>query len=544
MSYELKPLANFHGRTGPLLLIIMDGVGIGKRDDSDGVFLAKTPCLDELMKSKLYTQLNAHGKAVGMPSDEDMGNSEVGHNALGAGRVFDQGAKLVQKAIDDGSIFQTEIWKKLVERVKAENKVFHFIGLLSDGNVHSHIDQLLALIKRCAEEGVRRVRIHALLDGRDVYEKSALTYIDKTEEVLKTINSSHKNYDYCIASGGGRMVVTMDRYNADWSVVERGWKAHVLGRARRFTSARQAIETYYKEDPKATDQYLDSFVIEDDGSPVGTIEDGDSVVLFNFRGDRAIELSKAFEDIDFDKFDRVREPDVLFAGMMEYDGDLHIPKNYLVSPPLIDGPVGVYMCASGITSFALSETQKFGHVTYFWNGNKSGYIDEKLETYVEIPSDKIRFDQAPKMKAYEITQKAIELLKTGKYRFGRLNFPNGDMVGHTGVPEAIITAVESVDECLAKLLGVIKELNGVAIILADHGNADEMFTVKNGKKQVSTAHSLNPVPCAIVDSGYNGEYEMAKLNDLGLANVAATLLNLLGYEAPKEYAPSLIEFKL
>jgi 2,3-bisphosphoglycerate-independent phosphoglycerate mutase len=543
MSYELKKLSNFHGRPGPVLLIIMDGVGIGKRDDSDGVFLAKTPCLDELMKTKLYTQLKAHGTAVGMPSDDDMGNSEVGHNALGAGRVFDQGAKLVQRSIESGAIFETEIWKDLVERVKNENKIFHFIGLLSDGNVHSNINQLIALVKRCAEEGLRRVRLHVLLDGRDVYEKSALTYIDQIETVLKDINTSHKYYDYCIASGGGRMVVTMDRYNADWSIVERGWKAHVLGRGRRFTSARQAVETYYKEDPKITDQYMDSFVIEDDGSPVGTIEDGDSVVFFNFRGDRAIELSMAFEQKDFNKFDRVRVPDVLFAGMMQYDGDLHIPKHYLVSPPQIDGPVGVYMCANGIKSFPISETQKYGHVTYFWNGNKSGYINDHLETYVEIPSDKIRFDQAPKMKASEITDKTIELLKSGQYKFGRLNYPNGDMVGHTGIPEAIITSVEAVDEGLAKLLAVIKELKGVAVILADHGNADEMYTVKNGKKQVSTAHSLNPVPCAIVDAGYSGEYEMAKLPTPGLANVAATLLNLLGFEAPKDYAPSLIEFK-
>ena len=543
MPYELKPLANFHGRPGPLLLIIMDGVGIGKRDESDGVFLAKTPCLDELMKSKLYVPLKAHGTAVGMPSDEDMGNSEVGHNALGAGRIFDQGAKLVQQAIDSGAIYQTPLWHSLISHVKDNNKIFHFIGLLSDGNVHSHIDQLLALVKRCAQEGIERVRIHVLLDGRDVYEKSALTYIDKTEDLLKEINSSHKNYDYCIASGGGRMVVTMDRYNADWSIVERGWKAHVLGRGRRFSSAHQAIETYYKEDPKVTDQYLDSFVIEDDGSPVGTIEDGDSVVFFNFRGDRAIELSMAFEQKDFDKFDRVRTPDVLFAGMTQYDGDLHIPKNFLVLPPKIDGSIGDYMCANGIASFAISETQKYGHVTYFWNGNKSGYIDNQLETYVEVPSDKIRFDLAPKMKACEITDKTTELLKSGKYKFGRLNFPNGDMVGHTGVPEAIITSVKVVDECVAKLLAVIKELNGIAVVLADHGNADEMFIVKDGKKQVSTAHSLNPVPCAIVDSGYNSEYEMAKVNTPGLANVAATLLNLLGYEAPKEYAPSLIEFK-
>ncbi|MBF0512059.1 MAG: 2,3-bisphosphoglycerate-independent phosphoglycerate mutase, partial [Candidatus Omnitrophica bacterium] len=519
------------------------GVGIGKRDESDGVFLAKTPCLDELMKSLLYTQLKAHGTAVGLPTDDDMGNSEVGHNALGAGRVFDQGAKLVDKSIADGSIFEGEVWKAMVERVQTQDKVFHFIGLLSDGNVHSHIDQLFALVRRLEQEGVRRVCIHALLDGRDVYEKSALTYIEKTENLLSEINKKHRNFEYRIASGGGRMVTTMDRYNADWSVVERGWKAHVLGRGRRFTSAKEAVETYYKEDPKMTDQYMDSFVIEDDGSPVGTIEDGDAVLFFNFRGDRAIEISLAFEKQDFDKFDRIRVPKVLYAGMMEYDGDLNVPKNYLVSPPQIDKTISEYLCQAGVSSFAISETQKFGHVTYFWNGNKSGYIDEKLESYLEIPSDKIQFDKAPAMKASEITDKTIELLKSGKYKFGRLNYPNGDMVGHTGIPEAIITAVETVDQCLARLLGVIQELKGVLVVTADHGNADEMFTVKNGKKQISTAHSLNPVPFAIVDAGDPGEYEMSSIQNPGLANVAATLLNLLGYQAPDDYCPSLIRFK-
>jgi 2,3-bisphosphoglycerate-independent phosphoglycerate mutase len=542
MSLELQRISNFSGRTGPLLLVIMDGVGLGKRDESDGVFLAKTPTLDELMKSKLYTTLKAHGTAVGMPSDDDMGNSEVGHNALGAGRIFDQGAKLVKKSLESGEIFKSETWRKLIDRVKDNNKYFHFIGLLSDGNVHSHIDQLLALLTEVAKSGVKNACVHALLDGRDVYEKSAPIYIEKTEKHLADLNKTY-GCQFKIASGGGRMVVTMDRYNADWTIVERGWKAHVLGEGRRFASAMEAVETYYKEDPKMTDQYLDSFVIEDDGSPVGTIEDGDSVVMFNFRGDRAIEISMAFEQKDFNKFDRKRVPDVLFAGMMQYDGDLHVPHHFLVNPPVIERSVGDYMCANKIPSFAISETQKYGHVTYFWNGNKSGYICKDLETYVEIPSDKIRFDQAPRMKADEITDKTIELLRSGKYRFGRINYPNGDMVGHTGIPEAIITSVEAVDQDLANILDVIKELNGIAVILADHGNADEMFTVKGDKRIVSTAHSLNPVPCAIVDAGYQGEYEIADLKDKGLANIAATLLNLLGYEQPKDYAPSLIIFK-
>ncbi len=543
MAHELKRLKNFQGRPGPLLLVVMDGVGLGKSDESDGVFMAKPVCLNELFKSKLYTTLQAHGTAVGMPSDDDMGNSEVGHNTLGAGRIFAQGAKLVHKAIEDGSIFKTPVWHKLIERVKKNNSTFQFIGLLSDGNVHSHIDHLFALIKECQKEGVKKVRIHALLDGRDVYEKSALDYIAKTEALLTEINKT-LGYDYRIASGGGRMNVTMDRYNADWSIVKRGWDAHVLGKARPFKSASEAVATFYKEDPKVIDQYLNAFVVVDDkGKPVGTISDGDSVVFFNFRGDRAIELSRAFDENSFDKFDRERVPDVLFAGMMEYDGDLHIPKHYLVNPPAIDNAISEYLCATKISMFAISETQKFGHVTYFWNGNKSGYVCRGLEEYVEIPSDKIHFDKAPAMKALEITDKTIELLKSGKYKFGRLNYPNGDMVGHTGVIEAIIKSVEAVDVCVAQLVKVIRELNGIMVILADHGNADEMFEVKNGKRITKTSHSLNPVPFIIVDPLYKEEYVMAALAKRGLSNVAATLINLLGYEAPTEYDPSLITVK-
>ncbi len=552
-TLSLNKIKNFNPRKGPLLLIIMDGVGLGKRDESDGVFLAKTPCLDRLMKSPLYTTLKAHGTAVGMPSDADMGNSEVGHNALGAGRVFDQGATLVKNAIAKGAIFQSSTWKDLVGNVKQNNSTFHFISLLSDGNVHSHIDHLIAIVRQCAKEGVKKVRVHALLDGRDVAPQSALTYIEKTEALLSELNkqngvdsSTALRMDYRIASGGGRMVMTMDRYNADWGMVEKGWKTQVLGEGPQFKSAKDAVEAGYalhKSDPNFTDQYLPPFVIAENGKPIGTIVDGDSVALLNFRGDRAMEISIAFDKKDgFDRFDRVRYPNVKYAGMMEYDGDLHIPELFLVTPPQIDKPVSAYMCSLRIPAFAVSETQKYGHVTYFWNGNSSGYVCEELEKYVEIPSDNISFDKAPKMKAYEITAKTIELMKSGKYRFGRINFPNGDMVGHTGVPDAIIASVEATDECVQKLIDAVNALGGITVVLADHGNADEMFIFEKGKKQISTAHSLNPVPCAIVDSGYQGEYKMADLKQRGLANVAATLLNLLGYEKPAEYEPSLITF--
>jgi len=545
MTLKLKKLKNFIPRKGPLLLIIMDGVGIGKNDESNALYVAKVPCLNELFKSPLYTTLQAHGTAVGLPSDEDMGNSEVGHNALGAGRVFAQGAKLVNAAIENGSIFKTPIWKDLVLRgTRDEGRgTFHFIGLLSDGNVHSHIDQLLAMVNELAKEGVKRVRVHALLDGRDVPAKSALTYLKKTDEALRKINDE-KGYDYRIASGGGRMITTMDRYNADWSVVKRGWDTHVLGKGRQFSNAEEAVETYYKEDPKMTDQYMAPFVVAEDGEPVGKIMDGDSVVFFNFRGDRAIEISRAFDEKGFKEFDREYCPDVLYAGMMEYDGDTHIPKHYLVSPPEIDRTVSEYLCSTGIRMFAISETQKFGHVTYFWNGNKSGYVCPEREEYFEIPSDKIQFDKAPKMKALEITDKVVELLDGKKFGFGRLNFANGDMVGHTAVVDAVVTAIETVDSCVARLLDDIKKLEGIAIVTADHGNCDEMFTVnkKTGKKEAKTAHTLNPVPFVIVDPGYKGEYKMRELEKRGLSNVASTILNLLGYEKPDEYDPSLIEF--
>jgi 2,3-bisphosphoglycerate-independent phosphoglycerate mutase len=542
MDLKLERLNNFNGRKGPLLLIIMDGIGLGKEDDGNAVYKANTPVLDELMKSELFTKLKAHGPAVGLPSEDDMGNSEVGHNAIGAGRIFAQGAKLVNQSIASGKIFETNIWEQVVSRGKQGGTV-HFIGLLSDGNVHSHINHLIALIERCSAEGVRKVRIHALTDGRDVEGRTALNYIRPVQELLNRISLQH-GYDYNFGSGGGRMKVTMDRYNADWRIVKRGWDAHVLGIGRKFHSAEEAINTFYNEDENIIDQYLDPFVIVDDNEePTGRINDGDAVVFFNFRGDRAIELSRGFEEKDFNEFDRIRVPDVFYAGMMQYDGDLFIPKNFLVFPPEIDRTVSRYLCAEGVTSFAISETQKYGHVTYFWNGNRSGYIDPQLEDYLEIPSDRLTFNEAPKMKAYEIADAAAEYLRSGKYKFGRINFPNGDMVGHTGDFDAAVTAVQTTDECVGKLLKVIDELDGIAIVTADHGNADEMYTIQKGKKVIKTSHTLNPVPFIIYDPRYKGEYQIADVKDPGLANIASTILNLLGYKKVEDYEPSLIELK-
>lgn len=538
MKLKLDKLKGFSGRPGPLLLAIADGVGIAPDGPANAVSLARTPTIDRLLSSPLSVRLKAHGTAVGLPGDEDMGNSEVGHNALGSGRVIAQGAKLVNQALASGELFRGELWQRIIAVGKGGGTV-HFLGLLSDGNVHSHIDHLFALVTECARREVGRARLHVLLDGRDVAARSALTYIGKTEELLSSLNDEY-GVDYRIASGGGRMRITMDRYNADWEMVKRGYDCHVHGIGRVFHSAESAVETLYAEDSGVNDQTLEPFVITENSEPVGRIADGDAVVLFNFRGDRSIEISRAFEEDDFKEFDRGRRPDVLFAGMLEYDGDLEVPKNYLVAPPVIERTVSEYLCAEGIRSFAVSETQKYGHVTYFWNGNRSGYIDRDLEKYVEIPSDRVAFDQTPAMKAIEITDAAVEMIESGDYRFGRLNFANGDMVGHTGNLEATVAAMETVDQCLARLVEAIDEAGGILVFTADHGNAEEMFQEKDGERVVKTSHTLNPVPFIIHDPAYDDEYAMAGLREPGLANVAATLLNLLGYHAPEDYEPSLV----
>ena len=542
---------SFNGkRKGPLVLCIMDGVALGKYEDGDAVKAARTEYLDDAMKNWPFTQLKAHGKAVGMPADNDMGNSEVGHNAMGCGRVFAQGAKLVKNAIESAALFQGDTWRKLTENVKQTGATLHFIGLISDGNVHSHIDHLKAMLEKAKDAGVSRVRVHGLLDGRDVGETSALDYFIPLEKFMMELSDS--GFDAGFASGGGRMHMTMDRYNADWSMVERGWQTHVLGQGECFPSASNAIEVLRKR-TNAIDQDLPGFVVRaQDGKPAGPIVDGDSVILFNFRGDRAIELSKAFESgDDFDKFDRVRVPKVEFAGMMEYDGDTHIPGQYLVTPPAIDRTMAEYLVTSGISQYSISETQKFGHVTYFWNGNRSGYFDKSLETYVEVKSDIVPFEQRPAMKCAEITDKVIAAVQGGKYRMIKLNFPNGDMVGHTGVFQAVQASVECMDLQIGRIKAAVEAAGGVLILVADHGNADEMYERKKdeivyndqGKPKPKTSHSLNPVPFLLYDPGYNGEYSQELNRGLGISSIAATCFNLLGFAAPEDYDKSIVNFE-
>ena len=535
----LQKLQSFAGVAGPVVTIVIDGYGIPASDAGSAIAAARKPTLDRLFAHYPNIRLRAHGTAVGMPSDDDMGNSEVGHNAIGAGQVYSQGASLVADAIASGALWQGESWQEIVAGAKAGRGVIHFLGLFSDGNVHSHIDHLKAMVTQAKIEGVKTVRVHVLLDGRDVPETSALDYIEPFEVFLATL--SDPGFDARIASGGGRQNITMDRYDANWPMVEKGWRTHVLGEGAQFASCAGAVRALREQHPGTIDQDLPLFVIAAEGKPVGTIEDGDSVVFFNFRGDRAIEITRAFEETRFDKFDRVRVPKVTYAGMLQYDGDLKLPKRFLVAPPAIRNTSGEWFAQSGIAQFACSETQKFGHVTYFWNGNRSSKFDG--EVWQEVPSDVVPFEQRPWMKAAEITDAMIAALQSGAFKTLRCNFANGDMVGHTGNFRAATMAVEAVDLALARLLPAIDAAGGVALITADHGNADEMYeldkktkqpaTNKDGSFKAKTAHTLNPVPLILYDNVSGGKLGLKQTESAGLSNLAATTANLLGQKKMK-----------
>lgn len=518
----------------PVVLAILDGVGISEKNEGNAVKNAYTPNLDNLLDNYPNTFIKAHGTYVGLPSNDDMGNSEVGHNALGSGQIYSQGAKFVNEAIESKELFNSSTWQKLVNYCKDKGKM-HFIGLLSDGNVHSHINHLFALLEQSKIEGINEVRIHILLDGRDVMKTSALHYVSLLEEKINSLND--ENFHAQVASGGGRMKITMDRYEANWSMVEKGWHTHVLGDARKFKKAEDAILTYRKESPDIIDQDLDSFVIVDDNNhPVGEILDNDSVILFNFRGDRAIELSKAFDEENFNKFDRVRNPKVQYAGLLQYDADANIPKLFLTEPPKITNTLTEELLKYNIRQYAISETQKYGHVTYFWNGNKASKFNDFLETYELVPSDNISFDKQPKMKSYEITDKLIEALNSKKYDFLRINFPNGDMVGHTGNYEATVKAIEAVDVNLGRIMECVNKNNAILVVLADHGNAEEMLD-KNGV--VKTSHTINPVPFIIY--GNNIDNIKIKNGDYGLANVASSITTLLDINKNPLWEESIIK---
>jgi 2,3-bisphosphoglycerate-independent phosphoglycerate mutase len=532
--------------SNPVMLAVVDGLGLREETCGNALSCAYTPNLDYLRESCFYKELYAHGPWVGLGSQTDMGNSEVGHNTMGAGRVYDQGAKLVANAVKDKSIFLQDTWKELVDFVD-DSSSLHFIGLLSDGNIHSHNEHLHAMLEQAVKQGIKKIRIHILLDGRDTPARSAMSYANKLENKIEKLQNL--GADIQVASGGGRMSITMDRYEADWQMVERGWRAHVLGEAKSYTSLRAALEDMYKRFPDRSDQFLPEFVIEKDSKPVGTIEDGDGVVFFNFRGDRSIEISRAFEEESFAYFDRIRVPKVFYCGMLEYDGDKHIPKHFLVSSANIKNTLGEHLASLGLRQFACSETQKFGHVTYFWNGNKSGYFDEQLEEYLEIASDKDSFDKAPWMKAADIVDASIDRIKNKTFDFARINFANPDMVGHTGDFQATVLALSSVDLMLGRLLRACKDHGVSLIVVADHGNCEDMFSsskLSNNKlnpfslPSSKNSHTISKVPFSIYDPSGKYAFKAANVADPSLANIANSILFLLNLEQQSSYAPSLI----
>ena len=523
---------------GPVVLAVMDGVGIAPAGEGNAVKLARTDFLDMAGKKYLNIALRASGEAVGILKG-DMGNSEVGHNALGSGQIIKQGVAEIEDAFSSGKIWDSVAWNKVIDNVLKNNSTLHFSGIFSDGNVHSSVNHLEKMIIMANARGVEKIRVHLVFDGRDVPPQSEPKYINRLEKFLKPFNNAGR--DYRVASGAGRMVAVADRYENDWPMVKLGWDMFFGRSENHFASATDAITTFRKKDPKVQDQYLPPFIIVDEkDKPVGPVKKGDSFIYYDFRADRAIEIAQAFTYNDFPYFNRgsYAPKDVVFAGMTEYNSDTHVPEFQLVPPVEIKDPLNKFLGENKISQLAVSETVKFGHITYYFNGNS--YDKAPGEDHIKIDSDTLPFDTRPWMKSAEITDAVLENLD--KYKFVRLNFPGGDMVGHFGEIEPTIAAMEAIDIQLARIAKKVDELGGILIITADHGNAEELL---DEKKQPKTSHTTNLVPCIFYDNTKNREkYIKNDMRDAGLSNVAATIATLLGLKnLPKSWRKPLIVVK-
>jgi len=540
----LKKLQQYFSGRGPLIHVVLDGWGVGAADETNAVNRANLPVMSRLIRGCPYTQLWTHGKYVGLPNEKDMGGSEVGHMTMGAGMVMEQGPTLIQNLLQSGEFFENPVLSRIIQNCVEHDTPLHLLGLLSNGNIHSHVDHTEVIIRHAFKSGIRRCYLHALLDGRDVGIQSALDFTEPFEKLFSELKRQRPRIDYAFASGGGREVITMDRDN-NWEKIEAGWQIHVQGQSEnQFPSIRDAIEHFRKQNPEIIDQDIPGFVIIRNGEAVGRIEDKHALIFTNFRGDRANEFSQAVLADDFPYFERNRCPEVLFAGMTQYDQDNQIPPDYLVGTPVVEEPFGKRILELGLKQFRLSETQKFAHVTFFYNGGYREPLDPLQENYHFIASDKIpSFAECPAMKAPGISKKAVEFINSGEYQYGLINFANADMVGHTGDFQATVRAVEAVDAALDNIVRAIDAVNGLLVVTADHGNADEMLiSNQNGTLEISTKHSLNPVPFLIYDPSYNGDYRLKPFGqnyNNNLSNIAATNFLLLGQAVPDDLAPSL-----
>ena len=507
---------------GPIVLAVLDGVGLAPSGPGNAVSQAQTEFLARASREYLHLALNASGEAVGLVPGQ-MGNSEVGHNVIGSGQIIKQGIARINEAFNTGEIFHSEVWKEVVERLDASGTTLHFAGIFSDGGVHSHIEHLEKMITAACIAGVSRIRLHAVFDGRDVPPQSEPKFIKWFDKLA----AKFPRADIKIADGGGRMKVTADRYENDWQMVKRGFDMMVKGEADYyFESAEEGIIKLRESNPDLQDQDLPGFVVvTEDGYPIGKIEKGDVVIYFDFRADRAVEISQALSEPEFPYFNRgdFNPEEIYFVGMTEYNIDKHIPKNYLVPPVEIKQTLHEFLSGAGISQLAVSETVKF----------------EKApgEEFVKIESYSGNFDDKPEMRSAEITDAVINNLD--KYKFVRINYPGGDMVGHTANIEATAKAMEAVDKSLGRIAEKVDELGGVLVIIADHGNAEELLDADGNPK---TSHTLNKVPCIFYDNTLNRKkYHLADISEPGLANIAATMAVLLGFrELPTDWKLPLI----
>ena len=496
----------------PYALIIMDGYGVNDRHDGNAIYAAKTPNMDKYLKECPHSIVHASGMDVGLP-DGQMGNSEVGHTNIGAGRVVYQELTRITKSIDDGDFFKNPALLGAIENCKKNNSALHFAGLLSNGGVHSHNKHLYGLLRLAKENGIENVHVHCFMDGRDVPPKSGAGFVEELVSQIRQIGVGD------IATVMGRYYA-MDRDNR-WERVEKAYNAMVLGEGNTCESAVTAMNESYNND--VTDEFVVPTVIVKDGAPVGKIQENDSVIFFNFRPDRAREITRTIVDPDFSGFDR-KFFKTYYVCMTQYDATM---PNVEVAfkPESLSNTFGEYISKKGLRQLRIAETEKYAHVTFFFNGGVEQVYDGEDRALINSPKV-ATYDLQPEMSAPEVTDEVVKRIESGEYDVVVLNFANCDMVGHTGVFEAAVKAVETVDECLGRVVDAILKMGGKALITADHGNADQMVNYETGGP--FTAHTTNVVPLVLIGDGAK------ELKNGRLADLAPTMLDLMGLEKPSE----------